>query len=212
MLLEAVREASRVERNNRRAEIRRSFGRGITSFLAEFLLLLQQIATELQLAVFGFVYNPIKSSIISTFLISVIAALLSHFAWKEGSFAPNSDVILTSPGWAAVTMRDCFPAAHYPTVCDQNPASTWSNAFTASAAAPTQGADWDSFNALGYAADLVVPVLDLGQTDAWAPSKDRGFWGWLLWWMRWVLAVAGWVVTGLGVAAVTGVMQRNQPD
>jgi hypothetical protein len=58
----------------------------------------------------------------------------------------------------------------------------------------------------------VVPILDLGQTDAWAPSKDRGPWGWWLWWMRWVLAAAGWVVTGLGVAAVTGVMQRNQPD
>jgi hypothetical protein len=54
--------------------------------------------------------------------------------------------------------------------------------------------------------------LDLGQTDAWAPSRDRGFWGGGLWWARWVPAALGWVVTGLGIAAVTGVMQRNQPD
>ena len=139
-----------------------------------------------------------------------IATCLAHFTWEEGSFAPNSDVILASPGWAKATAWDCFPVNLG--VCDPNPANTWANTFTAAADTPTQGADWDSFNALGYAADLVVPILDLGQTDAWAPSKDRGDWGKALWWARWVLAAAGWIVTGLGVAAVTGVMQRNQPD
>jgi hypothetical protein len=143
-------------------------------------------------------------------LLFVVAAALAHRTWEEGSFAPNSDVILASSGWTDVTGNDCFPIRAQG--CDPNPAKTWSDTFTASAAAPTQGADWDSFNRYGYAADLVVPILDLGQTDAWAPSKDRGTWGWWLWWMRWVLATAGWIVTGLGVAAVTGVMQRNQPD
>jgi hypothetical protein len=139
-----------------------------------------------------------------------VATTLAHFTWAEGSFAPNSAVILASPGWAEVTARDCFPTGMEH--CDRNPALTWSNTFTASADTPTRGADWDSFNRYGYAADLVVPFLDLGQTNAWAPSKDRGPWGWWLWWMRWVLAALGWIVTGLGVAAVTGVMQRNQPD
>ncbi len=153
-----------------------------------------------------------RRSILALLLLFVAAATLAHMTWKEGSFAPNSAVILASPGWAQATAWDCFPKVDHPTVCDPNPAQTWANAFTVSADQPTQGADWDSFNALGYGADLVVPFLDLGQTDAWAPSKDRGWWGWVLWFMRWVLAALGWVVTGLGVAAVTGVMQRNQPD
>lgn len=151
-----------------------------------------------------------RRSIVALALLFAIATGLAHKTWVEGSFAPNSAVILASPGWAEATARDCLPTAFEG--CDPNPAQTWANTFTASADQPTQGADWDSFNALGYGADLVVPFLDLGQTDAWAPSKDRGNWGWWLWFMRWVLAALGWVVTGLGVAAVTGVMQRNQPD
>jgi hypothetical protein len=30
--------------------------------------------------------------------------------------------------------------------------------------------------------------------------------------MRWFLERLGWIVTGLGVAAITGIMQRNPPD
>jgi hypothetical protein len=70
--------------------------------------------------------------------------------------------------------------------------------------------DWDSFSSGGYALDLVVPVLDLGQTSAWAPSKDRGWAGWVLWWGRWVLQGMGWFVLLIFVAAVTGIMQRNR--
>ena len=72
--------------------------------------------------------------------------------------------------------------------------------------------DWDSFNALGYAADLVIPILDLGQESAWAPSKDRGAWGFHLWWGRWVFAAMGWIITALGAAAVTGIIQRDKPE
>jgi hypothetical protein len=139
-----------------------------------------------------------------------LAAFLAQMAWDKGAFAPNSDVILTSPGWAETVANDCVPTAT--PGCTENPAAQWSDKATASAQGNVLGVDWDSFNALAYAADLVVPFLDLGQTAAWAPSKDRGVWGWVLWWARWVLATLGWVVTGLGVAAVTGVMQRNQPD
>ena len=55
-------------------------------------------------------------------------------------------------------------------------------------------------------------VVDLGQTAAWAPSKDRAEWGWWLWWGRWVFAALGWLVTALGAGAVTGVIQKNSSD
>lgn len=138
-----------------------------------------------------------------TIALFLTAPAKAHFTWTEGSFAPNSDVIVTSPGWLQAEAADCVPV---PTPgCDPNPALTWSND-------PAGGLDWDSFNRYGYAADLVVPVLDLGQTDAWAPSKDRGPYGKALWWGRWVLAALGWFVTALGVAAITGIMQRNAPE
>ncbi len=111
---------------------------------------------------------------------------------------------------AAATANDCLATPY--DGCQRNPTQAWSDAFTASAAQPETGGDWDRFNAWAYAADRVVAILDPGQTEAWAPTKDRGTWGRVLWWARWVLAALGWIVTGLGVAAVTGVMQRNQPD
>jgi len=133
----------------------------------------------------------------------VIAAGLAGLVWREGSFAPNSDVILTSAGWEAALAIDCFPAETAAPDCIHNPAGEWSND-------PARGMDWDSFSALGYGIDLVVPVLDLGQTAAWAPSKDRGWAGWWLWWGRWVLQGTGWLVLLIFAAAVTGIMQRER--
>lgn len=209
VLIERSRLQAKATRNDRRISPNGDVSVAFRSLWADIRNLGALIIDWVGLRVAGYGYAPGRSLgwLIGLFLL---ATTLAQFTWTKGSFAPNSDVVLTSPGWASVTALDCFPVNLG--VCDPNPAKTWANAFTASSATPTQGADWDSFNRYGYAADLVVPFLDLGQTDAWAPSKDRGPWGWWLWWMRWVLAAAGWIVTGLGVAAVTGVMQRNQPD
>ncbi|MCU0802450.1 MAG: hypothetical protein MUD11_11865, partial [Rhodobacteraceae bacterium] len=154
--------------------------------------------------VVGYGYAPMRSLWWLAGLF-VIATIFAHYTWHEGQFAPNSDVVITSPGWTALLAVDCIgplPAGHTDP-CIQNPAKAWSDD-------PAAGMDWDSFNRYGYAADLVIPILDLGQTDAWAPSKDRGAWGWWLWWLRWVLSGAGWIVTGLGAAAVTGIIKRDR--
>ncbi len=154
--------------------------------------------------VIGYGYRPFNSLAALLFLF-VIASFLASETWSEGSFAPNSDVILTSSGWAQAEASDCIPRQDPPrvTICDPNPAAAW-------ASDPARGLDWDTFNPWAYAADLVVPVLDIGQTSAWAPSKDRGPWGWGLWWGRWVLEVLGWVITALGAAAITGIIQRDR--
>ncbi|MEM8569568.1 MAG: hypothetical protein AAGG56_01555 [Pseudomonadota bacterium] len=137
----------------------------------------------------GFGYAPWRSlgGLVGLF---VIAVFFSDLAWQEGSFAPNDGAVLVSQGWQDFADRP------------GNPAADWS-------ADGAPGMDWDSFNRYGYALDLVVPILDLGQTDAWAPSKDRSFWGWGLWLGRWVLSSLGWIVTALGAAAVTGIIRRD---
>jgi hypothetical protein len=110
-------------------------------------------------------------------------------------------VILTSFAWQDAMQHDCLPAAL--ANCDPNPAQTWSND-------PDRGMDWASFQPLAYAADLAIPVVDLGQTSAWAPSKDRGPWGYLMWWSSWVVEGLGWLFTVLGGAAITGLIQRSR--
>jgi hypothetical protein len=116
--------------------------------------------------------------------------------------APNNDLVASSPGWQEVLARDCLPD---PTPgCLANPAEFWNGVEGA-------GLDWESFHPLAYGADIVIPVFDLGQKASWSPSKDRGPWGHTLWWVRWFLMAAGWVVTALGAAAATGIIQRGVP-
>lgn len=43
-------------------------------------------------------------------------------AWNEGNLAPNSDLVVATPGWLEMQERACLPA---PTPnCLQNPAET----------------------------------------------------------------------------------------
>lgn len=141
-----------------------------------------------------FGYRPMKS-FYWLVLLWGLATIPAHFAWEEGSFAPNSAVALQSDSWAKYDADDNL--SPHP-----NPAKDWS-------LTSTIGRDWESFNRYAYAADLVVPIIDLGQTEAWAPSTTRGPWGWHLWWARWVFTLAGWIVTALGAAALTGVIRRE---
>ncbi len=151
----------------------------------------------------GFGYRP-WNALVALAAVFAVAWALASTTWTEGSFAPNSDVILTSPAWTDLMETDCIGPLpdDYFKDCEKNPAEAWS-------AKDAPGMDWDSFNSLAYAVDLVVPILNLGQTEAWAPSKDRGPWGSVLWWGRWVLIAAGWFVTTLGVAALTGIIRRE---
>ncbi len=134
--------------------------------------------------------------------LCVLSAALSAAAWDEGSMAPNNDLIAASDGWQQLLAQDCIPA---PTPgCIANPAEAWNGPEGA-------GLDWESFHALAYGIDVVVPVVELGQTRSWSPSKDRGIWGFTLWWARWPLIFAGWLVSALAAAAATGIIQRGTP-
>jgi len=149
----------------------------------------------------GYGYHPFRA-LVWLAALSLLAAFLAVMAWNEGSMAPNSDLVVATPGWLEMQERDCLPVAT--PGCLQNPAETWG-----STSAP--GLDWESFHPLAYGVDVVIPVVELGQTGSWAPSKDRGPWGYRLWWARWFLIAAGWVVTALGAAAATGIIQRGTP-
>ncbi len=147
----------------------------------------------------GYGYQPWRAAIALITLIA-LSSVTAQRAWDEGSFAPNSDVILMSQSWVDLTAQDCQPTS---VGCTQNPAKDWSAKYAS-------GMDWDSFYAVAYGVDLVLPLIDLGQNAAWAPSKDRGPWGLFLWWGRWVAVIFGWLFSALGAAALTGIMQRNR--
>ncbi len=139
----------------------------------------------------GYGLKPMRSAVI-LFALFLFATFLANKTWTEGSFAPNSGPIIASEAWQGYATDSAI----------KNPATTWS-------AKGRAGQDWESFNALAYGADVVIPIIDFGQTSAWAPSTTRGGWGWHLWWARWVLGALGWIVSALGAAAVTGIIRRD---
>ena len=129
-----------------------------------------------------------------------VAVWLSHLAWIAGDFAPNSGVIQTSSEWRQVAARA------------ENPAEVWSSRMRDDDGYRTgykPGQDWETFNRYAYAADLVIPIINLGQTDAWAPSTERSNWGRVLWSASFFLHISGWIVTALGAAAITGIIRRE---
>ena len=139
----------------------------------------------------GYGYKPFNS-LWALVVLVLLAAGLSHMAWQRGDFAPNSDVILSTTEWQTLAEDETV----------SNPARKWSDQHG-------KGRDYETFNPLAYGFDVVVPIVNIGQEAAWAPSTTRGPWGWTLWWMRWLFTVFGWIVTALGAAAIAGVIRRE---
>jgi hypothetical protein len=154
----------------------------------------------------GYGYKPWLSLAWLAGMIGIVWAV-AYFTWNAGDFAPNSAIVLTSPEWKAVAdLPEVYTAlsedAKQMIVEDMTPANPWSN-FDA------PGKDYETFYSLAYALDVVVPVLDLGQTDAWAPSPARGDWGYRMFYLQKMFIVLGWVVTAIAAAAISGMIRRD---
>jgi hypothetical protein len=111
--------------------------------------------------------------------------------------APNSDVVLTSDAWLA--------AVNAYETCTQ----TCVKPLTAWLATP-DAQDYETFNRFIYGLDLFVPLDALGQESTWAPSKVRGPLGWWAYYMRMPIQMAGWIITAVGAAVVTGLIGRKE--
>jgi hypothetical protein len=164
-------------------DVRRAF-QSLWSDLRICILWLRHMTSRL-LTAHG--YKPVRAV---WALLALIACtwFIAHKTWQAGDFTPNSALVLNSEDWHAL---DGAP----------HQANAWDTTLS--------GKDWETFQSLAYAFDVVIPIVDLGQTQAWAPSTNRGWWGKQLWWARWVFTSAGWIISALGAAAITGVIRRE---
>ena len=138
--------------------------------------------------VIGYGYRPQRCLL---WMVAVLALTgwFFHLAWEAGDMTPAAAPVLVSQGWAEAVQT--------------------APVHTAAAWGEGAGKDYETFHPLAYAFDLFVPLVDLGQTDAWGPSTERGPLGKIGWWLRWVLEIVGWVITALAAAAVTGLVRRG---
>lgn len=153
-------------------------------------LALAVVADWVLRATVGYGYRPGRSIVMAIALI-VALGLFFEKTWAAGDMAPNAAPILTSAPWIAATQTH-----------PDNPAAYWSGIGQA-------GQDWETFNGFAYAADLVIPLVSLGQESAWAPSTSRSEWGRAGWWIRWFAKGIGWVIAALVASAITGVIRQD---
>lgn len=119
----------------------------------------------------------------------LVGMALYFIAYKSGAMVPNSAIILTSADWTlAYTADPLRPAWH------------WAG----------QSADhYETFYALLYSLDVFLPVVDLGQHSAWTQSTVTWL-GLVMRYFTWVLQGAGYLITGLGLATITGWIQKDR--
>lgn len=138
----------------------------------------------------GYGYRSSRVLLGALVLISALGWFFDR-TWQAGDMTPNAAPILISVDWIAATVDH-----------PENPGAFWSQPGQA-------GQDWETFNGWAYAADVVIPIVNLGQESAWAPSTSRSDWGRAGWWIRWFAKAAGWIITALGAAAVTGAVRQE---
>jgi hypothetical protein len=143
--------------------------------------------------VFGYSHMP-ALALIWIGAIWLLASVLYGSVFAAGQMAPNSDVILTSADWLAALEASKNGGGMPLHVWLENPATK----------------DYETFSAGLYALDLFLPLDALGQEAAWAPSKDRSALGALGYWMRMPIQLAGWVITAVGAAVLTGLVGRKE--
>jgi len=138
--------------------------------------------------VVGYGHAPQRALLVS--LLIVLAGWLAwSIAWAGGVMTPTSDVILTSPEWAEAMARDHL-----------RPSAIWGQSLVA--------VHYEEFQPFLYALDVYLPLLDLGQQQAWAATtaSTEGRWFRAL---AVVMQLSGWAITTLGLAALTGLIQRD---
>ena len=154
-----------------------------------------QLWSGLMRRVAGYGYAPQYALYWS--LLCVGVSFLAYFMlWRCGAMVPSDAVVLTSAEWKAAF--DANPLA---------PALVWADANRSGPAA----SHYETFYALAYAFDVFAPIVDFGQQSTWSATTVT----WAGWFARvytWALQAAGYIVTTLGIAAATGIIQRNQPD
>jgi len=124
-----------------------------------------------------------------------LATTFYFTAWNNGGMVPNSAIILTSPDWAAAMAA-----------APEAPGPYWAEAMVApDHPSPTH---YETFSSVAYAADIFVPLVDLGQEAAWTATTANTI-GLTAWVITWIAKTLGWLIAALGAAAVTGIIRHE---
>ena len=191
VLMERERRLAEELQKSQRAAFRRAY-HGPDTKADSGIIWLQMIGARLWSGMIhqfaGYGYAP-QRALYWSLALTLVSTVLYFIAYRQGWMVPSSAIVLTSPEWFTAFKTDPIgPALHW------------------SGAAATH---YETFYALPYAFDVYLPIVDLGYSSTWGQTTTT--WpgtllrGWTL-----LLQAAGYIITGLGLAAITGLIQRDR--
>ena len=147
----------------------------------------------------GYGYRPVR---ILLWVIGLwaVSALAFSTAAENGLMAPTNPVLHAHEAGANVNVTACGANG------DVQPPQYWVRC----AGMP---AEYTTFSPLGYAADMILPLVNLQQDSEWGPvvSNAKGplYWGVVTRLLGWFDILSGWIVSLMFVAIVSRLVEKD---
>ncbi len=110
-------------------------------------------------------------------------------AYEMGSMKPANALVLRSAEWVG-----CAEPPQRQTACYLE---------------TDQGKSYPEFNALIYAADVLVPVVEIEQQAHWTPDEDKRWGAWFFRPLMYAKIILGWALSLLAVAGFSGLVKSD---
>ena len=147
----------------------------------------------------GFGYRPTRI-ILWAVALWLVSAFAFSIAAESGLMAPTNPVLHAHEAGANVDVTACGANG------DVQPSRYWVRC----AGMP---AEYTTFSPLGYAADMILPLVNLQQDTDWGPvvSNRQGplYWGVVTRWLGWFDILFGWLASLMFVAIVSRLVEKD---
>ena len=147
----------------------------------------------------GYGYRPVRI-LLWVLGLWLASGLAFHEAAMMGKMAPSNPILYAHEAGADVDVTTCgvigdVDYSHYWVRCAGMPA------------------EYTTFSPLGYAADMILPLVNLQQDTEWGPvvSNAKGplYWGVVTRWLGWLDIVLGWLASLMFVAIVSRLVEKD---
>ena len=147
----------------------------------------------------GFGYRPTRI-ILWAGALWLVSALAFSTAAENGLMAPTNPVLHAHEAGANVDVTACGANG------DVQPPQYWVRCVG-------MPAEYTTFSPLGYAADMILPLVNLQQDTDWGPvvSNAKGplYWGVVTRWLGWFDILFGWLASLMFVAIVSRLVEKD---
>jgi hypothetical protein len=147
----------------------------------------------------GYGFKPFR---VVAFVAWLAFAAFYNFAASRTVFGPSNALVFQNKAY-----EHCRPDAPDKPDNGKSKIGNWTHC------AELPG-EYTTFNALAYSADLILPVVSLGQSNDWAPITSGDDWslGYVTRCLVWFAELLGWVAALTLAAIASGLVKHKDGD